>query len=259
MKCVGGAVFAAPPFEFEMKKKIYAKIADIPFQIELQNECLEQYYKDYLCEPTEDAAKISVSESELQQVRQMYITETSEYLVELNEHILRVGDRLLDYDKCVFHGSAFLWHDKAWIFTAPSGTGKTSQYVLWKMLFDDEICILNGDKPVLEFLENQILVHPSPWRGKENMGIKHSAPIGGIIYLRQGRENHMETLCVKQAVQPIFGQFLFSASNATRIKQVAALEERLLRLVRTWQFTNCGDKASARFSHNWLCKEMEGE
>ena len=49
---------------------------------------------------------------------------------------------LLKYNRCIFHGVAFLWKDQAWIITAPSGTGKTTQICLWQKLFGREIEIM---------------------------------------------------------------------------------------------------------------------
>ena len=60
---------------------------------------------------------------------------------------------------------------------APSGVGKTTQLNLWWQLYPGEITIINGDKPALQFQENgPILVHATPWRGKEALGGTGSAP-----------------------------------------------------------------------------------
>ncbi len=249
-----GADFLLPFFLHDMKKTIYIKIADIPFKLELWHPNLEHNYQDYLVPPQEDAIEIAVGEERLSAC-----PEENQAIAELYEQSLLMGDALPQFDKLLFHGCAFLWRDKAWIFAAPSGTGKTTQYVLWKMQYPEEITMINGDKPILEFRTDSIMLHPSPWRGKENMGVQRSAPLGGIIYLRQDEENRVERLSAKEAVQPIFGQILFSADDVQTIKAVAKLEERLLNCVPVWQLRNRGDSESAILCHDTLRREEDGE
>ena len=102
-------------------------------------------------------------------------------------------DALMRRDRIVFHGAAFRWHQRAWLFSAPSGTGKTTQLKNWQRLFGGEMEIMNGDKPILELCaDGHVLVRPYPWKGKEGLGRDDiTAPLGGIILLRQDRENRI--------------------------------------------------------------------
>ena len=172
---------------------------------------------------------------------------------------VQASDALLPHRRCVFHGTAFIWRGRAWIFTAPSGTGKTTQYILWKSLYGEQIQMLNGDKPILAWAEDgQIWVYPSPWTGKEGMGRGEAAPLGGGIYLAQGRENTIAPLAPAQAAAPLFCQFLFSAATAAAVEQACALEEQLLATVPVWLLVNRGDEASARLTHDTIL-QWEGE
>lgn len=109
---------------------------------------------------------------------------------------------------------------------------------------------------LLPLYEEGISVHPSPWRGKENMGSMRSAPLGGIIMLKQGQENAMRRVKPQEAVAELFMQFLFTRSTPLDVRRVCALEERLLQSVPVWQLVNRGDEASARLCHDTLAKEM---
>lgn len=163
------------------------------------------------------------------------------------------GSSLLKYSRCIFHGAAFFWKGKAWIFTGPSGIGKTTQYVLWKLLFGDELQIINGDKPILEFRENgQAWVHPSPWKGKENMGTDRSALLGGIILLKQGTENRVRKLSPASAAKALYLQFLFADRSAECVDLVCSLENRLLESCPVWEMVNQGGKESAELIHEVL-------
>ena len=168
----------------------------------------------------------------------------------------RACDALLPFERAIFHGVAFIWRGQAWLLTALSGTGKTTHYIQWKRQYGSEISIINGDKPVLDFSDEGISVHPSPWRGKENMGSMRSAPLGGIIMLKKGQGNAMRRVEPQEAVAELFMQFLFTRSTPLDVRRVCALEERLLQSVPVWQLVNRGDEASARLCHDTLAKEM---
>lgn len=231
-------------------------LADIPIEISLRGTCCPpvlSFYSSRL--PAQCAA--AVTDSALSAAIPHYpIGEAPDY-IEFMELSLAVSDALIPFSRVLFHGTAFIWKEKAWIFSAHSGTGKTTQYLLWKLLYGDEVRMLNGDKPILSFSDSgQILVHPSPWMGKENMGQLCSAPLGGIILLRQGQENHMQRIGAKEAAIPLFTQFMFSRQNPSDVRAVCALEERLLKAVPLWLLTNKGDEASVRLCRKTLIKEI---
>lgn len=169
-----------------------------------------------------------------------------------------VSNALIPYGCCIFHGVAFRWRERAWIFTAPPGTGKTTQYALWKTQFGDELRLLNGDKPLLDFRENGgIWVRPSPWSGKENMRRQESAPLGGVILLEQGPENRIRMLTPQAAVEPIYRQFLFFADGKEQVETVCAFEEQMLHSVPVWELSNVGDAAAARLTHDTIVQWEE--
>lgn len=171
----------------------------------------------------------------------------------------KCGSALLPRNRMVFHGAAFLWRGKAWILTAPPGTGKTTQFLFWNLLYGDEVTILNGDKPVLsENGDGSFTVCPTPWRGKEFLGSSLSAKLGGIIYLAQDRENSIRRLSEQEAVEPIFGQILFCAEGREDLDSACVMEEKLLRSVPVWFLKNRGDEASAALCHETLQKYEEG-
>ncbi len=55
------------------------------------------------------------------------------------------------------HGAVVSWKQEGYIFTAPSGTGKTTHVRLWKEHLGPDVEIINGDKPVLEVGEDEII------------------------------------------------------------------------------------------------------
>jgi len=73
---------------------------------------------------------------------------------------------------------------------APSGTGKSTHAFLWqKFLGEDNVAVINGDKPILRFREDDVLACGSPWAGKDGLQRNVCTPLGGICLLKRSSEN----------------------------------------------------------------------
>lgn len=235
------------------------KIAGIPFRFCTKGVVSDRLLHNYIIEdePINDAP-ITVRDK---YCKSFYPdTDLNEITADQEFFLLHLGvsNALLEYKRCLFHGVAFIFQGKAFIFTAPSGTGKSTQFKHWKKLFGKDVQIINGDKPILEFCKDKtIVVHPSPWNGKENFHGYRSAPLAGIIYLEQGKENAITRLTPQEAVIPIYKQFLYLPEKEEHIRAVCRLEDSLLRNIPVWKLVNLGDLDSAQLTHDVLLKYLE--
>ncbi len=236
-----------------MKKTLL--LAGIPVETDiLFEEELHTFAPFFTGEPP--LASAAVPPEALAAVRHTYRPDATDPYIDYMELCQRISDALLPFGRTVFHSVAFVWRDRAWLLTAVSGTGKTTQYVLWKTLYSKDVRMLNGDKPILEFrADGGVTVHPSPWRGKEGMGQMLSAPLGGIILLRQSAENRIRRVSPAEAACAVWDQFLFGFRSTDDARTVARLEDALLRAVPVWLLENRGDEQSARLCHDTLMEE----
>lgn len=209
------------------------------------------FLKDF--DPT--APYTGLSEEELDAAVPKYPDFVSKPTIEFNELMFKVCRILLDKGMPTFHGTAFIWNEKAWIFTAPSGTGKSTQYFMWKALFNDEIRLLSGDKTVLRCEDDgSVTVFPSPWAGKEGMNRMESAPLEGIIYLAQDSKNIIAPFDVKDVPTLFPRQFIYPKPT---YEQKLILDRTLRTMLRdssVWHFRNKGDMASAKLAHDTILK-----
>lgn len=222
-------------------------LAGVPVSLRLHHASSAAYLRRFPQSDVQSDNVIELTAQELRDAAALYPSDLSEARIEFSELPYRVSDVLIPHDRCIFHGVAFSWRGKAYLFTAPSGTGKSTQYVLWKTLLGPKMHVLNGDKPVLSWAKSsEIWVNPSPWSGKEGMTCMDSAPLGGIILLQQSTENSIIRLSPREAVLPIFTQFMFSGATEDLVHSVCKMEEKLLNSVPIWLMKNRGDLDSAR-------------
>ena len=219
------------------------------------------YFKEYLT-PSDGAADLEIQITPAYMEENRWLVDESEQcqpFIEFHCLMLATGNALLAYQRALFHGVAILWRGKAWILTAPSGTGKTTQLRHWLRLQRKEIQVINGDKPLLECRKDgSVWVHSSPWKGKEGIGRKGlSASLGGIILLEQGQENQIRRMDPPEAVIPLYTEFVSYPENPNQIRDQARILRQMLEFAPVWKLVNLGNEESAHMTHSVLADWLE--
>ena len=96
---------------------------------------------------------------------------------------------ILNHNAMLFHGSSICYNGNAFIFTAPSGTGKSTHTRLLKELLKDKVEYINDDKPIIKLEGENVMVYGSPWNGKHELGDNISAPLKAICLVTRGEKN----------------------------------------------------------------------
>ncbi len=216
------------------------------------------YFRDYILGPAGDGETLWLTPEHRAIRRATSPTEHWNAYGEYKAFLGLLSDALLDYDRVLLHSVAFVWHGRAWLLSAESGTGKTTQYLNLKQLYGEEIQILCGDNPILQFGEEGITVHPSPWNGKENYHGNMAAPLTGLILLRQAKENQLTRLSPHDAAADVFRAFNTYCIGEESVHQMARLTERLLAATPVWRFENLGDLASSEMLMRLMREQEEG-
>ncbi len=106
----------------------------------------------------------------------------------------QISEQLPNFDRFVFHGAAIKAFGKGYVFAAPSGTGKSTHVALLTKYFGDDVTVINGDKPILGVRDGDVTVYSCPWSGKEGWYTNTSAPLGGIVLLKRGKQNSIKRI-----------------------------------------------------------------
>lgn len=171
---------------------ITIKVADIPIGIDNKFRHIEWLAQDYL---TDEKPHFTVSATPDELVREQSFTEEkfSDGYLESTVVYRKIAERLGEYDAFVFHGAVLSVDGRAYAFTARSGVGKTTHTRLWLEHFGKRAHYINGDKPIIRFIDGIPHAFGTPWRGKESYGTNTSAPLVGIAFVERGEVNRAES------------------------------------------------------------------
>lgn len=92
----------------------------------------------------------------------------------------------------VLHAAAVDYKNNGILFSAPSGTGKTTQANLWVEHEGAEI--LNGDRTAIRQIDGVWYASGLPYDGSSRQFNPKMIPLKGIVVIRQGPENVIEPL-----------------------------------------------------------------
>lgn len=91
------------------------------------------------------------------------------------------------HGRLAIHSASLYYRERAWLFAAPSGTGKSTHTNLWNHYFHTPI--LNGDLNLISCEKGTPMIHGIPWCGTSGISNTDSYPLGGIVLLKQSTTN----------------------------------------------------------------------
>ena len=112
------------------------------------------------------------------------------YVTTALSSMLRIAfsQAVLDRKAVSMHASVVVNEGKAFMFMGKSGTGKSTHSRLWiDAVSGTEL--LNDDNPIVRVFEDRAVVYGSPWSGKTPCYRNESAPLAGMIRLKQAPHN----------------------------------------------------------------------
>lgn len=112
----------------------------------------------------------------------------------------KITEGLFDHDVLLFHGSVVAVDGVAYLFTAKSGTGKSTHTRFWRETFGDRAVMVNDDKPFLRITPEGVKVYGSPWNGKHGLGSNICVPLKAICILERGGKNQIQEISAKDAL-----------------------------------------------------------
>lgn len=107
------------------------------------------------------------------------------------------------------HSASLLYEGKAWLFSGPSGTGKSTHTGLWTKQFDTRM--INGDLNLIGITDEGPVVYGMPWCGTSGIYDVNTYPLGGIVLLKKYPDNIVEELPVHEKVLKVMHRIISPA------------------------------------------------
>lgn len=224
------------------------RIADLYVDMEVSGRTLSQA-EPYLSAENRPADMVIRVDAEkvLQEAPHFGTLDVAEYMATG----VSFARRILDFEGYYLHSSAVILDGKAYLFTAPSGTGKSTHTEKWVRLFGARY--LNDDKPVLRLKDGVWMAYGTPWSGKYDLSSNEGAPLGGIACLRRGEVNEIDLMSPAAAIPLIMGQTVHRLYKE-RVEKQLMLLDNLLRSVPVWDLACRNDDEAAYISHDAMTK-----
>ena len=193
--------------------KFIVGLADRYIEINSVYDELKNFFKDYLV--TDVIPDFSVSLCKEDILAEQEATSENQFsptYLETLALLRKLAEILPSHNRILMHGASISYNENAYLFTAPSGTGKSTHIRLWKKYLGDDVKIVNGDKPFIS-LENEPMIYGSPWAGKENWHRNCKMPLKGICFVQRGTTNSIRRIEASECLSLLFKQVYLPADT----------------------------------------------
>lgn len=213
------------------------KLADKYIEINSIHDELKSFLKDYLVS-SNVATDFSISLTTEDILREQEATSDNPFSLTYLETLAllrKLAEKMPSYQRMLIHGASISYGEQAYLFTAPSGTGKSTHIRLWKKFLGDDVKIVNGDKPFVS-LECEPIIYGSPWAGKENWHKNRKMPLKAICFVQRGVENSIKKIDACDCLPLLFKQ-IYLPSDTTAAGLTLELIDVLLKKVSLYVLT----------------------
>lgn len=232
-----------------------------------QDECL-QWGQWWIYRPEKDEIHVRRMDDSGVPYMKCFSTGEKEYCIEYISAIadficldrfllsfMALESRMLEQDALILHSSFIEYKGYGILFSAPSGTGKSTQADLWKKYRGCRI--INGDRSLLQKTENGFYVYGWPVCGSSNISENTKVPIKAIVQLSQAKENIVKEEANNLKFHKLIPEITVNRWNANAYQKALDLMEELLQEVRIVQYSCNMEESAVEVLEQYLFGEDE--
>lgn len=149
--------------------------------------------------------------------------------------LLALERRMIEHNSLILHCAYMVYQGKAILFSAPSGTGKSTQAELWERYRGS--MTINGDRALLRKINGIWTACAWPVCGSSGICKSGDFPIHAIVMLKQGETNDVKRLSPIQAFTQLYAQVTINRWNRAFVQRAMELMENLIDTVPVYQLT----------------------
>ena len=234
------------------------RIAELNIEIRSLYPAVHDYCRDYASDGPIDLV-IEIFPSDIEFEREKALQEAQaecliprifpdDYLEELAVY-RKLADQIPFFGSYLFHGSAVSVDGKAYLFTAPSGTGKSTHARLWREILQEHAVMVNDDKPLIRIPESgSPLIYGTPYDGKHRLSSNLCVPLKAICLLERAEDNTI-CRCTAKEIYPALLEQLYRPSDRSATVKVLELFDQTLRNVKLFRLSCNIDPEAAQIAY----------
>lgn len=204
------------------------RLADVVIEVNAQYEYLKEYCEKYTVEEETPEFTIQLTMDDIRaEGKHIDIDDVAGKLpyLETLAALRKIADRMPLQNRFLMHGAVVSWKGNGLMFTAPSGTGKSTHIALWKKYLGEQVEIINGDKPILWVTEKETCVYGTPWAGKERWETNKGVLLKGVCFLQRGSQNEIRRITPSEALPLLMRQVYYTSAPQTAGKILELLDK----------------------------------
>lgn len=236
------------------------KFADLVIELNNQYDFLAKQCTEYRYTADGSAElTVSVTQEEIRRERNVSaeINFSAGYLESICAY-RKLCQKLPGYDAFLLHGSVIDCDGRGIAFLARSGVGKTTHTMLWKQVYEEQMRIINGDKPIIRFFGDVPYAYGTPWAGKENFQCNARVPLTDICFIERSAENQVIPIQPEECLNAVMQQILIPPDPQMAIRTLQLLN-RLLSVCRVWIIRCNISQEAAILAHDTVLGEKNHE
>lgn len=167
-------------------------------------------------------------------------------MIHLETLLLRFGGLLL-------HASFIRYKGQGIVFSAPSGTGKSTQANLWEQYRQSET--INGDRAAFRKINGVWRAYGLPYAGSSGIYRNENAPLVGIVVLRQAPFNRLQRIHAAEAMRYLLPEFTLHRWDTLFMNEAVTRILTLLQEVPVYLLECLPDEQAVALLHHSLFEE----
>ena len=219
------------------------KIAGKVIEICSLHEKVHEYCREYRFDGEPDIS-VATTQADIEYERERNIRtaelegrrpyhSSDEYLEELAVY-RKISERMTEFDTFLFRGSCVAVDGEGYLFTAKSGTGKSTHTRLWREYLGERAVMVNDDKPLIRADGNGVTVFGTPYNGKHRLGTNVAVPLKAVCILTRAEHNSIEPITREEAY-PMLLQQTYRPADALLMHKTMTLVDRLADGVKLYR------------------------
>ena len=231
------------------------KIADFNWEINEKYDTLSKEGKDFIASFSDADFSLTVSDKDLILENSLSEFPCSKSYLEYVAVLRKMAEILPLNDGFVLHSACIDVEGEGVAFLAPSGTGKTTHLISWIKYLKDKVTIVNGDKPIVRFIDDTPLAYGTPWMGKEKLGQNTKTTLKHLCFIERGPENKALEITKEEAIDKILNQIYMPKNNPEATFKIIELANKLLSSCKLWTIYCNLDENAGEITYKTIIKK----